>query len=57
MDVYTVEEIQETLKISKTAAYALVKSNAFPVKHIGRSIRVSKEVFEKWLNESEPGPW
>lgn len=56
MDVYTVEEIQKILKISKTAAYALVKSNAFPVKHIGRSIRVSREALEKWLNESEPGP-
>lgn len=56
MIVYTVKDIQKILKISKTTAYALVNSNAFPVKHIGYSIRVSKEVFEKWLNESEPGP-
>lgn len=56
MIVYTVKDIQDILKISKTSAYALVKSNAFPVKHIGYSIRISKEAFEKWLNESEPGP-
>ena len=48
--VYTVKDIQRILNISKTAAYALVGGSHFPVKHIGRSIRVSKVVFDNWLN-------
>lgn len=52
MTIYTVRDIQEILKISRTAAYDLVNGNHFPVKHIGRSIRISRTAFEKWLNES-----
>lgn len=48
--VYTVKDIQRILQISKTAAYDLVDGTYFPVKRIGRSIRVSKEVFDSWLN-------
>ena len=51
MIVYTVKDIQKILKISRTAAYALVEGKHFPVKRIGRSIRVSKEAFDKWMNE------
>ena len=51
--VYTVKDIQRIMKISKTAAYALVDGTYFPVKHIGRSIRIPKEPFDKWLNDYE----
>ena len=51
MSVYTVRDIQEILKISRTAAYQLVDGTHFPVKRIGRTIRVSKEAFEKWMSE------
>ena len=51
MIVYTVKDIQNTLKISKTAAYALVDGTNFPVKRIGKAIRISKEVFENWLSK------
>ena len=51
--VYTVKDIQKILDISKTAAYALVDGSHFPVKRIGRSIRISKEAFHKWLNDYE----
>ncbi len=51
--IYTVKDIQRILQISKTAAYALVDGTHFPVKHIGRSIRVSKEAFDRWLNDYE----
>jgi len=54
--VYTVDDVRKILKISRTAAYELVNGNHFPVKHIGRSIRISKAAFEKWLNESWPFP-
>ena len=50
MDVYTVAEIQKKLRISRTAAYALVNSGRFPVIRIGTSIRVSKMVFDNWMN-------
>lgn len=50
MEVYTVAEIQKMLRISRTAAYALVNSGRFPVIRIGKSIRVSKVVFDNWMN-------
>ena len=53
MTVYTVRDIQKILKISRTAAYALVNSNAFPVMHIGRNIRVLETVLYKWMSESQ----
>lgn len=49
--VYTVKEIQQILRISKTTAYALIDEHLFPVKYIGRSIRIPKEPFDKWLND------
>ena len=50
MAVYTVSDIQRILRISRTAAYALVNSGLFPVIRIGKSIRVSKVVFDNWMN-------
>lgn len=50
MDVYTVADIREKLDISRTAAYALVNSGRFPVIRIGTTIRVSKVIFDNWLN-------
>lgn len=49
--VYTVKDIQEMLKISRTAAYKLINSNQFPVVRIGRSVRVPKEGFNQWTQE------
>ncbi|MBD5547737.1 MAG: helix-turn-helix domain-containing protein [Lachnospiraceae bacterium] len=51
--VYHVEDIQEILEISRTAAYALIKKAPFRVVHIGNAIRISKEDFDRWLNHSE----
>jgi excisionase family DNA binding protein len=51
MIVYTVRDIQKILKISKTKAYELVDGTYFPVKRIGKSIRISKEVFDNWLSK------
>ncbi len=45
---YTVKEIQEMLNISRSSAYFLVSDPPFPVLKIGKSIRVSKEVFDNW---------
>lgn len=48
--VYTVDEIQDILGISKTTAYNLVKSNAFHSVKIGGHYRVSKKSFDEWLD-------
>ena len=50
---YTVEEIAEQLCVSKKVAYALVKSGQFAYVRAGRAIRVSKDSFDKWLNQNE----
>ena len=50
--VYTVEEIQDILGISKTSAYNLVKSNAFHCVKVGGHYRVSKKSFDAWLDNS-----
>lgn len=47
---YTVEEIQNILGISKSTAYALVKSSEFKSIHVGRHIRISKKSFDEWLD-------
>ena len=54
--IYTVEEIQDILGVSKTSAYNLVKSNVFHSVKIGDHYRISKKSFDKWLdggNEDE----
>ena len=48
--VYSVEEIQKILNISRTTAYALIKEAPFRVIHIGNAIRISKADFDKWLD-------
>lgn len=48
--VLTVEEVEEILRISRTKAYEFVNSGAFPIKKIGRTIRVPKKSFYEWLN-------
>ncbi len=48
--VYHVEDIQNILQISRTAAYALIKNAPFRVVRVGNSIRISKEDFDMWLN-------
>ncbi|MEY8391159.1 helix-turn-helix domain-containing protein [Lachnospiraceae bacterium 45-W7] len=47
--VYTVDEIQSILGISKTAAYNLVKQGCFHCIKIGRNYRISKKSFDRWL--------
>lgn len=51
--VYTVDEIQDILKISRTTAYNLVKQNQFRYVKVGGHYRISKSSFDKWLNEQQ----
>ena len=49
--VYTVDEIQDILGVSKTTAYNLVKSGAFHYVKVGSQFRISKKSFDRWLDE------
>ncbi|MEC1697732.1 helix-turn-helix domain-containing protein [Schinkia azotoformans] len=48
--VLDVEDIQEYLGIGRRQAYELVNSGQMHVVRIGRRIKISREVFLKWLN-------
>lgn len=48
--VYTVDEIQDVLGISKTTAYSLVKQQLFRCVKIGGHYRISKKSFDAWLD-------
>lgn len=49
---YTVEEIATQLNISLKSAYALARTGEFRSVRVGRMIRVSRESFDEWLNQS-----
>ncbi|WP_019242196.1 MULTISPECIES: helix-turn-helix domain-containing protein [Bacillus] len=49
-NVLDVKDIQEYLGIGRSKAYDLVNSGEFPVVRIGKLIKVSRPVFESWLN-------
>lgn len=47
--IYTVEEIQDILSVSRMSAYNLVKSGVFHIVKVGGQYRVSKKGFDAWL--------
>jgi excisionase family DNA binding protein len=47
----TLREMQEILGIGKTKAYELVAMGDIPSVRIGRSIRISRNELERWLQE------
>ena len=49
--IYTVEEVQHILGIGRVQAYDLMKTNQFPVKHIGKRIVIPVKPFMEWLNK------
>lgn len=49
--VLTMRHVQETLGISRVKTYELVHLHGFPVIRLGRTIRVPREAFIRWLNE------
>ena len=46
---YTVDEIQDILKIGRSSAYNLIKQKVFPSVRIGRAIRIPVKPFQDWL--------
>lgn len=49
---YSVYEIAKILQISRSKAYALCRNPEFKIIRLGRTIRISKESFDNWLNQS-----
>ena len=49
--VLTMRHVQEILGVSRVKAYELASSRGFPVVRFGRSIRVTREAFFRWLNQ------
>ena len=50
---YTVNEIQDILKIGRSSAYSLIKKEVFKSVRIGGIIRISKQSFDKWLDNNQ----
>jgi len=49
--VYTVEEIAELLRISRSSAYELVNRGALRAVRVGRRLRVPRSAFQEFLGE------
>mgnify|MGYP000766667028 CR=1 FL=1 len=47
--VYTADEIQEILGVSRTTIYQLLKSHAFHYVRVGGQYRISRRSFDRWL--------
>ena len=48
----TPPQIAEILQIGRSSAYELVRSKGFPAVKIGRSVRVYREAFVRWMQEN-----
>ena len=47
----TVKEIKEALQVSQDMAYKIVNTDGFPSIKIGRTIRIPKDEFDKWVKK------
>ena len=54
-ELYTVDDIQHILKVSRTTVYELLKSKKFYSVRVGGQYRISKKSFENWLNGEKGG--
>ena len=51
-DVLTIEDLSVYLKISKSTLYKLVREGKVPGQKIGRHLRFSKAVIDRWLGDT-----
>jgi excisionase family DNA binding protein len=49
---FTLAELGEWLKVSRTTAHGLVSSRELPSYRVGRAIRVRRADVERWLEEN-----
>lgn len=54
---YRVEEIAKMLDIGRASAYRLVKKGLFRTVKVGKSLRISKQSFDEWLDKDEQGDY
>lgn len=49
----TVEDVQHAIRLGRTKIYELIRTGQLPVVRIGRSVRIRRDVLERWLNDLE----
>ena len=49
--IYTIPEVAEYLKMSKSKLYDLVKRKKIPYIRIGRNVRIRQSDLDEWLEE------
>ena len=49
--IYTIPEVAEYLRMSKSKVYDLVKRKKIPSVKIGRNVRIRHSDFMEWLDE------
>lgn len=52
-EYYTMQEVMKILRVSRTTAYNLIRSDGFPKLIVCRQYRIPKKDFEKWCKEHE----
>lgn len=50
-EVYTVKDVQNILGVCRNTAYELFRDPPFAVIKLGKTYRVSKVVFDRWLHQ------
>ena len=51
INILTVKDVQETLKIGRNRAYDIFARADFPAIRIGKKFVVEEQAFRKWLQE------
>ena len=51
-DVISVEEASAVVRVSKDKIYELTKRGGFPCVRIGKRIRISRDLFRKWIENN-----
>jgi excisionase family DNA binding protein len=53
LELMTVTELAEYLRISKASVYRLVRQGQIPVSKVGRQLRFRKDIVDVWLSKGE----
>jgi excisionase family DNA binding protein len=49
--IYTIPEVAQYLKLSKSKVYHLVQTGQLPHIRIGKNVRVKESVLNKWIDQ------
>jgi excisionase family DNA binding protein len=53
LDLMTVTELAEYLRISRASVYRLVRQRQIPVSKVGRQLRFRRDAVDAWLSKGE----